>query len=352
MRRLALLIALILVTPALTGCLGFGGEDGGQDGGLETKSRADVSSQTGGIEGVVTDEAIQAVENANVTLVEIGEETQTAADGSFAFSKVQPGSYTIKVEAGGFISTERTVEVSQNEVSTLEIVLAHEPTVQPYSQQFEFKGFLECSTHTVVVGIAVCSIPNIFFENSTNDRFIFFHETEPNAWQMVTELQWEPTQPTAERMVLIVEPEGIYNDNDVTFAEDEGSGPIVLNTGRERMVEVIENLQSTCEEEDATGSNEEYCNRRYIEEGGTLAIRVFVEGMQQFSTPEGNVSTVGVALQQPFTIINTIFYNTPACEDYSVFEDNTCPQQKAPPEDDPADRLSGTNNSSSGNRTA
>lgn len=101
--RLGLLVAAMLLT---SGCLGsFSGD--------ETEpiqeNEAQVSQRTGGVQGVVTDEAIQAVVDANVTLVETGKTVQTGSDGSYALSRIDPGGYTLRVEHPDYVSTRKDV---------------------------------------------------------------------------------------------------------------------------------------------------------------------------------------------------------------------------------------------------
>lgn len=333
--RWTVLLALVLVAPAMTGCIGLGDDDS-QGEGLQTESQARFTSDTGGIEGIVTDEAIQPVEEATILIAELGEETTTRADGSFAFSEVTPGTYTLEITADGFLGTEKTVEVSSGDVATAEIVLAHEPSVEPFSQQFEYKGFLECSaavsdavvdavaqTPAPAYGaVAVCGIPNsLLGGNATNDRFLFTQQVEANPWQMVTELTWEPGTPLTQEMSLNVEAEGFSNNNSATFAQDAGPNPLILRTDRETIAGVVGNLSEAC-----VGGDDGACNRNYVEDGGPLQLRTFVDATEL---------EPGIAVQQDYTLFMSVFYNTPACESYSIVEDDQCDQLDEPPASDP-----------------
>ena len=66
---------------------------------------------SGSITGVVKDSQQAAVVNAKVTLNSNEQGTNrdgmTSADGSFVFTQVQPGTYTVSVEAAGFKKFEQ-----------------------------------------------------------------------------------------------------------------------------------------------------------------------------------------------------------------------------------------------------
>jgi hypothetical protein len=73
-----------------------------------------VTAQTtsGAVVGTVTDASGAAVVAADVTLIQaetgVQRKAQTQANGDFAFNAVDPGTYTLTVEAKGFKRLERT----------------------------------------------------------------------------------------------------------------------------------------------------------------------------------------------------------------------------------------------------
>lgn len=331
----AWILALLLLTVPLVGCIG--GDDSGDD--IDQQERAQFSEDTGGIQGVVTNPAIEAIAEATVTIDELRESTETAADGSFAFSDVTPGTYTLVFEADGFLSTEQEVNVPTGDVTSMDVILTEEPSQTPYMQQREFHGFVECSVATPVIAAAVCAIPNSFGGNTTNDRFMFTFAIEPNAWQMVAEVEWDASNPLGERNSMNVEPEGLSNDGKTEFGGAVGESPLIVRSDRERFAEVDQNTTAVCDgekepESAISASQDAYCNRNYIEEGGGVQVRMFVSNTDL--TGQG-VPTGGAAIQQDFRVVVSTFYHAPACEEYSLFEDNLCEQPAVPPEEDPAD---------------
>ncbi len=324
--RPLLLVGLLLAVPLLTGCLGLGGEEAdGERSDLENQASAGES--TGGIQGVVTDPAIQPIEGAEVAIQRLGDRTTTASDGSFAFSNLAPNDYTLEITADGFVGTTIDVSVSSGKVAVSDTILAQQTSQQAFMQQQEFTGFVECSVSTPVVAAAVCAIPNIFVANATNDRFLFTWEVEPNLQQLTAEIHWEPSQPTGTHLSFNVEPAGISNEPTTTYADPVGEGPLVANIDRGILETVEANMTAICNEEAepqgaiSPSNPDAYCRPNLLEEGGAFQGRIFVSNADPIPA--------GTNFQQEYHVIVTMFYNAPACEDHSIFMDNPCDQQEA-----------------------
>ena len=71
-----------------------------------TSKSASAQYTTGDVVGTVTDTTGAVVANANVTITNVGtqekRQTHSSATGDFTFTLLQPGSYTVRVEASGF----------------------------------------------------------------------------------------------------------------------------------------------------------------------------------------------------------------------------------------------------------
>lgn len=347
MRVRYIALAIVLLAAPLTGCLGMGDEESTGDEGLDTKSKATVTSQDGGIEGLVTDSAVQPVTGATVELNELGEETTTTDDGSFAFSEIPPGPYTLSLRKDGFISTERTVDVSAGQVSTVEILLPHAPTVTPYMEQFEFTGFMECSVGAGLVLYIISSNPcsNGPLGSATNTKTSFNHEIQPNAWQVVTEVSRDGGTPASDRYWLTSEVDGFNSAWKVAYDNERGTTPIISHNDRADLAGISANFTAICKgeedpEETSNQAPDAYCNHDPIEKGAQVNIEVYV---QTASASPAEFVGAGAAIQESLQVYRTIFYNAPACEDFSILEDNQCEQLPAPPEEDPYEELTGSN---------
>jgi hypothetical protein len=86
------------------------------------------------IEGTVRDDSAKPVYSASVQLLRQGggsvQSSYTASDGTFHFTAVEAGPYTLKVETSGFYSVERAFVLRPRQPFSLDIELQPKPTVQ------------------------------------------------------------------------------------------------------------------------------------------------------------------------------------------------------------------------------
>lgn len=82
----------------------------------------------GTIEGRVTDSSSgDPVEAAQVTLVPSSRTSQTTEDGSFSFSGLDEGQYTISVQKAGYQANRKSVTVTSGECSSIVVLLTGIP---------------------------------------------------------------------------------------------------------------------------------------------------------------------------------------------------------------------------------
>ena len=318
----ALAVALLLLTVPLVGCLGGDGDE------PVRKARADVSSDLGGIEGLVTDTAIQPVIGANVTIVETNETTRTQEDGSFAFSNVQPGRYELAVSARGYVSSVQEVVVRADEVAIAEYVLATLFTVEPFTQQWELAGFFECgfgagynlsaapapaNLSGGIITIAVCAVINDEANNATNDRFNHVIDAEAPLDTLIVETVWQSgLGGFSDQLWVDVVPEphpcGSIVTCEWTYLDHWGPSPLRGQVDRDR----FEHVQAWYDEQCAEGEDT-WCNYAMTEDGWPLMVRVFPRWE---CTPAGPQSCL--LLQQSFTHYVSAFYNAPAPAGFSA----------------------------------
>lgn len=331
-RSVLSLIALLLVTPVLTGCLGLGGDDGGTGEEVQ-KQRANVDDRAGGIEGVVTDDAIQPVTGANVTLVETDETVQTAGDGSFAFSLVAPGTYTVSVTAPGFLSAKEEVTVQANQASAVDFIINHLVSQQAFTQQFEFTAFIECALgagfdfngtvgdppgpvgQTGGITWATCSTLNLE-GNTTNDRFLDTIELEAPIETLVWEASWDPSGNTAaENLWFTSQVEGfagVLSGPNETFYEDISvDSPLHARIDKPVFQNVSEHFQAQCED-----GSDAHCGYNFWDRGWPITIRVFT-AYDCLPTPVSGCAPVQMQVDNVFTA----FYNAPAPDGFSVLQE-------------------------------
>jgi hypothetical protein len=139
------LAASVVVVALLAGCSdGADREDGS---GFQLQA-VDNTEHAGSISGVVVDDAIRPVANANLTL--LGMDTTTTSDdgGLFVFPDLAPGLYTVSVAPipegeRRFLGIQATAEVVAGETAKVRIVLPSDVTPQPYHVTLAFDGFFQ-----------------------------------------------------------------------------------------------------------------------------------------------------------------------------------------------------------------
>lgn len=318
-------LVLALIAPVFIGCLG--GDESAED--LQ-KARAKVSEELGGIEGVVTDEAIQPVVGANVTLIEVDESTRTASDGSFAFSELEPGTYTVSVRDPGHVSASQTVEVTAGTAAAVDFVLTTVVSEQPYTQAFELVGFFECgfaagvnlsaapppaNVTTGIISYPVCGDVNSQANNATNDRFDHYFRIDGPIQSLVVETTWDPNVGgLSDSLWVDIVPEGFHCGSitmcNWSLIDHWGPSPLVGVIDRERFADVQQHFHDTCED-----GEDEWCGYNFMDSGWPLWIRVYPRWECQPAGPQACV-----VAQQEFTHYVTAFYHEPAPEGYSALQ--------------------------------
>src|SRR5207253_406234 len=105
-----------------------------------------VSPKTGGITGLVVDEAIRPLADARVLLVQSKLHNVTDSQGLFAFSGLEPGAVTLTVEKTGYVAVTQTVTVAAGAATKVKVVLlAAQTATSAYHQTYAYRGFIEAS---------------------------------------------------------------------------------------------------------------------------------------------------------------------------------------------------------------
>lgn len=135
-------VVALLLAAVLSGCA-----DGGSDAPVADADRLEnITSDTGGIRGVVVDLSITPVLGAVVSLSK-EKTTKTDDNGQFNFTGLKPGQYFLRVEKPGFESSQASTEVVAGvaEPPVVRIQVARIPGADPFAQSIKFEGFYECA---------------------------------------------------------------------------------------------------------------------------------------------------------------------------------------------------------------
>lgn len=174
---------LVTLSALAAGCVG--GSSSAPPPAPLTATPAQYDELTGGIEGLVTDEEIQPVAGALIGLVELPEaRTQTDDAGKFSLSNLQPGVYTLAVNALGYEAAGKKVDVAAGSVTPVQIVLPVLPILEPYGELIIHRGKIENGLG--VMQTATCS-------NCGSDATRYtFRDGLPLDWVgLMIEVQWD-----------------------------------------------------------------------------------------------------------------------------------------------------------------
>jgi hypothetical protein len=144
-----LLVAVALTAVVLAGCAESGGKGKPNDG----APPIDATPTTGGIRGVVVDEAIKPITGVNIEINADGDVKKLVTDdaGAFAISGLKPGQYLVKASHPFYNEGQQTAEVvaGQKDPPAVKIQLIRQIFAKPYMVTLKFDGFIVCSVNTV-----------------------------------------------------------------------------------------------------------------------------------------------------------------------------------------------------------
>ncbi|MGP4081716.1 carboxypeptidase regulatory-like domain-containing protein [Pseudalkalibacillus sp. R45] len=90
----------------------------------------DVKDNVGSITGVIESEKDgNAVEGATIDVLDVPRATTTNTQGQYSIERLEPGTYTLRVEKDGYVRQDIEVEITDSEEVTLPIDLKPSPTV-------------------------------------------------------------------------------------------------------------------------------------------------------------------------------------------------------------------------------
>ncbi len=322
MRRL---VIALLVPLLLAGCLGIGDED---DSEPERQQHAVATHDRGGLEGIITNAAVEAVAEADVRLVELDEHTTTSVDGSYAFSEIMPGTYTLNVTKDGYQTHQERVDITQGEVTVVDLILSEERSTEAYTQTIDMTGFFECggaagydlsaapaplNMSGGIISSPTCATVNALTGNATNDRFDHYYQLDPPIQSMIVETDWDPgTGSLSDSLWVDIVPQNFHCGNitmcEFSFLDHWGESPLRGEVNLERFEHVQDYFHEQCDD-----GADAYCGYEFFEEGWDLWIRVYPRWECQPAGPQACV-----LLQQEFTHFVTAFYHDPAPDGYSA----------------------------------
>jgi hypothetical protein len=154
-----------------------------------------TTAATGGVSGVVVDEAIRPLAGANVTLDQAQKTVVTDAEGLFTFEGLAPGAFTLRVTAAGHMPVLQTVTVEAGTVTKVKVVLLTTSAKDsPYHVSYAWRGFMD-----VYAGLAswTLEVEGDSVSNQTLCQCTFYVTVDEQPKQFVYEGVWSDSVPDA-----------------------------------------------------------------------------------------------------------------------------------------------------------
>ncbi len=148
-----LLLMLLLSTTALAGCAESDADLQAVDS--NEPPAVEATSTTGGIRGVVVDQAIVPVAGATVTLQSTGATVETDEGGVFVFSGLEAGTYFLEAAHPFYNNVQQSavVEAGVERPPAIRFQLTRLINAEPYTSTQQLNGYIFCSSNAGAPGV-------------------------------------------------------------------------------------------------------------------------------------------------------------------------------------------------------
>ena len=192
----SLLLCTALLATVLAGC---------SDNGASEVEQIDVdeveaTSTTGGIRGIVVDQAITPITGAQITVLNSDKTATTDETGVFTVSGLTAGAYFVKASHPLYDEVQQSVDVVAGvpDPKAVKFQLTRQIDAEPYMFTFKEQGFITCSANVVGAKSEECGegvgVPGQgrVGQNPNNRAQIDFTVDGPHIATLIVEQVWEP----------------------------------------------------------------------------------------------------------------------------------------------------------------
>jgi len=303
MRGLLSVFTVLLL--AIAGCTQSGDGDRQQvpTDGLSAPD-AEFDQNTGAIRGTVIGSDFLPIVGAQVGLQGRGDVHTTAADGTFTFSRLEPGNYVVLVTKLQYEAASLATAVDANRATEIEISLEPIPVVEPFWEVSQFTGFITCSVGYALVLSEECGAgagtPAGRFGTDPNNKIDWTFNVEntlefPQLQTMYLELDWRPASAAASQLGFHVAHGFVCEPS---CEEDTNFCDVFENYGTP--------VQTCTVNVDQLGIDDPAAQLPY-----DITARAW-------AAPSGETESPNVVFQQPFTMYRTDFYSQGVPQGYSA----------------------------------
>jgi hypothetical protein len=221
----------MLLSTLMAGCLG--GDDLPED-----TQDLQTEEGMGTVSGLILTIHLNPVSNANVRLVQDNDiiaEATTETDGRYRMTNIEPGEYRLQVSAACCRENVRAVTVVADEVASVDLQLelfSADDLQVARVEQYEWTGMLLCSVSTVVIGVSVCSAPDLILEDlgedpATDDHFLTTFEVGRGLKSIVGAMEWRaPGAALGDELWVLMEAEDVLPNDPPRYVDVGGRSPL------------------------------------------------------------------------------------------------------------------------------
>ena len=194
MRVQGVLAAGVLLSMVLAGCTsGASPSTAGS-----AAPSATVTSETGSVSGLITDDETKPVGQVTVALLELpSAATESDEAGRYTINQVPPGTYALVTQKLGYQESSKRIDVKVGEVTTVNILLTPIAIETSRQEGYQLDAYMQFGASTPVV----TARPGILL----NDKLIFSKDVAGGVMSLVTAMTWDSSAPaTAKKMRLDV----------------------------------------------------------------------------------------------------------------------------------------------------
>ncbi|GEM_PF-5540480 len=239
-------------------------------------------------------------------------------NGEARFEKLAPGLYNVTAKKAAHRTAIAQAQVVAGQEARVEAVLeaeagsvhSHERGLFAHRDLYTFQGRFDCSaTYLIVTGDCMILVQNVSEQagappppNVTTAKNVIEFPLDATWKELVVEMNWTAPQVAVEQgMTLALEPAQAPADGHAAkYAQASGASPLKID-----FLPGVKHPTATAQ--DMPNPNG----------GEVIRARAFVEGLQH--NPGGtDFLGVGVAKDQTFTLLVSVFYGEPAPEGYTA----------------------------------
>lgn len=275
----------------LSGCAGGDPPAAGTDAGAAFDGLGlEATATTGVIRGVVIDGSVVPVAGASVALTPGDATVLSDAEGRFGFADLAAGTYFLTASKAGHTTVQASVDVVAGEAAPAATLLRLQrlPGTEPYVVAMQWDGFMQCSFTVAIAFGTGCLVGGFTDDNSRR-----FDEIDDQPTFLQSELDWDTTQALGTNLCMRhYASEGIGGE--VLMDDVCGPAPLMQVAGADVL------------------------NGTAVGSGMGLERVVWVD---DFAVD----TTLGLALNQQFTVYTHLFHNFAPPEGWTFLADGSPP---------------------------